>query len=490
MLRSFPSLTLRDDDVSPRLIRPTDSDMSVAIAINAPETLINEVFDVDAKRAFRILRNGGDPGNIVARDSVLCSLVTDGTVKFIEKLSDGGASGMPIWKVKVGSTTIVAKVGRLDVVIYVNTFGVRKLGDIIDQLPIFKNLVGNLVLMINGGDPEKIIKVGDNIYVPKYAQLRAISTPLVSPSYIKGVLDSTFPVGTIVNYHDDGVGEYIMGLMVTKVSSIAPNVLKVYDFATCSLQRRQYLVMELAMGDTSVVKNVFGKTHNFITSFVQILLTLEVLQRSFKFSHNDLHVGNVFFIHPLARGLEGKTLKYTIDGSAYFVPPQLFPVIADYGFATRWKTPLILDDALLDDVTFAGGSTGGTSTNTGANAPWMPNFYCPGYDPIYLLISCANTFDDFVPILHEVFGLKVPSGVSLRQAFTTMIERLDAEGLVLKDALRPTRALCHMLNENDVTPLTILKLSIFDSYRRLMGPPPKELVEVMNVKGSVMDPIE
>ena len=63
--------------------------------------------------------------------------------------------------------------------------------------------------------------------------------------------------------------------------------------------------------------------------FSQLLLTLEVAQRKFRFTHFDLHLGNVMINNSC-----GKSYYINLDNTTYKISPKNYPVIIDFGMSS------------------------------------------------------------------------------------------------------------------------------------------------------------
>ena len=133
------------------------------------------------------------------------------------------------------------------------------------------------------------------------------------------------------NLYDQSLREYLIGLRVTNpLRKITPcflhtlGALKHKPTDTC-------IIYEKVQGNTLAVmlQEGLGFT-TWLCLFVQLLLSLEVAQRSTGFTHYDLHAGNV-----VVRECQSDNYSISLDYLSYRVcKTPLVPVIVDLGTAS------------------------------------------------------------------------------------------------------------------------------------------------------------
>lgn len=174
---------------------------------------------------------------------------------------------------------------------------------------------------------------------------------------------------------------YVLGifkcLSPTTRGNVASNLCK----TTGRGEKTPYVIYEMAKGPS--VSNIFrlfqpgdGRdVENFkkiLEIFVQILITLEIAQREYSFTHFDLHISNVMS----KSYLETNPLQYdvSIDDKTYQITTTTVPVIIDYGASS----------AKINNKVY--GSEG--KENVG-----IMNHMIPGFDMYRFLADILNSLE-------------------------------------------------------------------------------------------------
>lgn len=424
------------------------------------EQNLSEYLDTESEFYEISLSSGNDPIKLLTgHDSLICPMIENEKITFIKKLNDGGASKMPIWIVSAGKQTFVVKIGTLDITTYKKSKGkISALGELAENFQKEEHIFENAIVMINGGDRSRMIKINDLLFIPNYAML---SKTAVNKYFKRSDNDKriSVPIGTLITRHDEGTGEFLMGILATKeaLRGVAPHVLKISDLSICSKQRRQYIFMQQAHGD---LNSLFKKNDKRDMGKVifQILFTLEGLQRSMKFIHNDLHTGNVFYVNSSEilsnnEPINGETLQYILDDQFYDIKDDgIYPVIADFGFAQKFTEPMIVNESVMKNEFDSGN----------------PNFYNSFFDMGTLLMWMAqNDCDEAIQVLkfiYKDFIKDIEDELDFR-----VLNVIDANDFMHRweDDSMAYRPKTESLEEfKDITPAKILKeCPLFDKYK-------------------------
>jgi hypothetical protein len=122
---------------------------------------------------------------------------------------------------------------------------------------------------------------------------------------------------------------YTLGLFSCNRPDINGNM-KIHNM--CSNDSTPFAIYEKIPGDSiqKLIENNEITWENWLLSFAQILLSLEIAQRECKFTHFDLHTGNVMI-------KQDKKVNYSvpIDNNTYKISrTNILPVIIDLGMST------------------------------------------------------------------------------------------------------------------------------------------------------------
>lgn len=196
---------------------------------------------------------------------------------------------------------------------------------------------------------------------------------------------------------------------------------------------------------------------NFITIFLQVLLSLEVAQQTLQFTHHDLHGENI-----MLRPCRDQTIVYPIFETTYeFRHCQCIPTLIDFEFSTiRHKNLIIAHDPLC--------------------YTWgIYPFYIPGSDILRFVLSCflytrhsaPNTvgrrvysFSAF--LLQEFFGMNL----SLFQQYRQKLKRHNFNFTMSKAIFHNPLELIQFCDTHEANLCILLDISDFGVVRKKKNP--------------------
>lgn len=424
----------------------------------------------------------------MTKESMLCPMFMDHTVQFEKLLSPGDVSGMNIWKVIIDGYSFAAKINLVDTDEIINTSAkdvtLLEIATAVEKVYPQKYAKA-IIISYNGGNESRVIHPNETIYIPKY--IHNINLTQDYPITRSGVLIYTIPKGSMMFLGDEQYLEFMIGMQCTrcKISGVAANVLSVFDFASCTKDARlgrQFNIMELATYGDYKKLVMSGGQYDPIAVLAQIIITLEGLQRSFKFVHGDMHYANIFMsrIKDVSfRGvpLAGKLLHYHIDNEGFILPRQeVFPLISDFGWSSRFREPMMLSDKIFDQHS-------------------VPNFFSAMYDVLYFLFRGALLYrmKEYVDIVEWILNLPYNPMQTVDQRITNVMQLFSSYYTVIDETghntLRPSRAWCLEMRGRGETPKAILKHPHFDKYRSKSRAEEESAVTVCYVTPRLDDPL-
>jgi hypothetical protein len=149
--------------------------------------------------------------------------------------------------------------------------------------------------------------------------------------------------------------------------------------------------------DSYIVENKI-KDNEWESIILQIIFTLITYQKTFEFTHNDLHTNNIVYI-----STEKKYLYYKYNNKHYKVPTfgKIYKII-DFGRAIyKFKNIVVCSDSYASDG----------DANTQYNCEPYFNTDKPRLDPNYSFDLCrlgCSLFDYFIDDLDDIRKLKSP----------------------------------------------------------------------------------
>jgi len=165
----------------------------------------------------------------------------------------------------------------------------------------------------------------------------------------------------------------IPSFVYTLGAFLCPKPTKTGEICVGRSKKTAFVLYEKIPGD-SVDKLLQSKELSFnqwLLVFIQLLLGLEVAQREVRFTHFDLHAGNV-----MVRRKDNFSYTVPLDNTMYYVnDPEIIPVIIDFGMVSAY-----INDRYVGSYDHA---------NYG-----MLNFMVPGYDMYKFMVYSASYAND------------------------------------------------------------------------------------------------
>lgn len=160
------------------------------------------------------------------------------------------------------------------------------------------------------------------------------------------------------NGYNDLIREYFIGVTsLNKMRYILPNFVYTFGAFICPYEKKElckgkdinsipFVVFEKIPGDNiqNMIRNSQLTFPQYLGIFMQVLIALEVAQRTISFTHFDFHTGNL-----MCRDIN-TVCKYNVplDNQVYEITAHEFlPVIIDYGLST-----VKYDDVIIGSYTF------------------------------------------------------------------------------------------------------------------------------------------
>ena len=356
-----------------------------------------------------------------------------------------------------------------------------------------------ITIDMNGGDPNRIIEIGDILLLPELAK-NCLTTETKEFYYNRFDKNSKILVVPEGSYICGEVfSEYLIGLLCAKLYTEGFNQVKsinftdVFDLSICSkfvdeavqMVNPTYLFEQQLEGSADQKDSPFGKlktNEEFGPFMLQILHSIECYQRAFQMNHNDLHLGNIAY---------GKTpdlwngenisladyFEYSIDGISFYIPTSEYVVkIIDFSISAKYDHPMIIEKTIIDiDSQF-------------------PIFYSKAYDvgtilmrmiiavkdktlmKSEILLLCFHHFmggfrsEEFQNMLHEsnnnLFDIRIIRWLENRFKYKFR-SRID-EHPIIGDFFKQGSPKIYMLEKfplNIMDAASILKSDIFKGYR-------------------------
>ena len=154
---------------------------------------------------------------------------------------------------------------------------------------------------------------------------------------------------------------------------------KICTSQSASANKTAFVLYEKIPGESmeSLLESPTFTFNQWLLVFIQLLLGLEVAQREVRFTHFDLHTGNV-----MVRRKDNFNYTVPLDGTSYHVnDPELIPVVIDFGMACAY-----VEDRYVGSYAFS--------------RYGMLNFMVPGYD-MYKFMIYSISFGRKSPALQK-----------------------------------------------------------------------------------------
>nr|QBK85715.1 MAG: protein kinase [Marseillevirus LCMAC101] len=397
------------------------SDVAVAPNIN----VVNLIFE-GRKEVMEIVNTGGSLVGLLAGESLLCPLIGS-DITLIKEVGRGkfgtvfsinfGGMGVKKYVVKKMKAVSVKYKGDEDIT----------LGELAEKRERKKDISGNILIAINGGDPNvKIKDLPEPIWIPKYAEIcQTKEIEVIKKHGRRG--NTIIPKGSYV-CEQEIYSEYFIGLLLARFYQTGKsiNFVDTFAFATCAQEKSQYIFMEMINCELhEILDKIDSKTASSI--FIQILHSIAMYQHRYNIGHNDLHSGNIF-IEKVTEETQfnGELLRnadyhhYKVFETDLYVPAVPYIVkIGDFGLSVKWSEPIVGDKASIDK-----------------RRKSVPNWYSVSYDIVFI----ANIFNEFFP--HNRLIRNVFSYVS-NYTFPESAEMMEEirEDLIKKKSSRPVVSL-------------------------------------------------
>jgi hypothetical protein len=239
-----------------------------------------------------------------------------------------------------------------------------------------------------------------------------------------------------------------------------------------SLRRKIGCIMEKPRSKGPLGKMKLADRHNLTNSvFIQTLFALAVLDRKYQIVHGDLHDDNIFLVHDPDLEWNGKRIgdynyyEYRIDGLSIYIPGiPLIVKLGDFGISVKYSAPMIGNATTMED---------GYDQEDG-NGPWLPNFYTPAYDTIFVtsMFRERNPSNEFVKkIAAWVCGMQPGySNEKLNNAMRGLFSKTGRPD-ISKLVKAKGKAKSPIVKRKDVSPDAILLNP--ELMRQYLVPPPK-----------------
>ena len=247
-----------------------------------------------------------------------------------------------------------------------------------------------LLLSAKKGDKDRgIYSLSKNIkkWITKMHKLDVSSKEGIV--YLSDVLSDNIQVIIKVPQEDEGfddiIREYYIGLVaLNRLRYFVPNFMYTLGAFICpfpdkhipktmctspSNDKTAFVIYEKipGQGADTLLENNMINFPQFLEIFIQLLVALEVAQRECRFTHFDLHSGNV-----MIRPVESFEYSVSLDNNTYDITVNsMLLTIIDYGFASVY-----VDNRSIGQF--------------GYEKYGMMNFMVPGYDMYKFLIYSAS----------------------------------------------------------------------------------------------------
>lgn len=371
----------------------------------------------NGSNVLKILNTGGGIVEYLGSESKLCEFIDNGSIKM--KFFAGGAAGQvaDIEFPGIGTRKYVVKATK-QLKEIINVTANITVQDAWDAGLDDGGFDYKIYLTLNGGDPYRLLRVGDAIIIPAFAQECLTASPTVVQDLARPPSTLSYPAGSYIcpqNSYSEYVNSLLAGELIRSGQSI--HFINTFNFATCSEEKlpqsyvdilqakksykpeladryvAQYTFMEKV--DTTlknIIKNKLVSQSEAEKLFVQITHAIAVYQSVYKLQHGDLHVDNVFISQVTSdtQWQDKKILghafyKYRVGNTELYLPATSWLAkIADWGLSVKYSTPIVGDGYTIFD---------GYDQQDGAG-PWIPNFYNETYDLLFIFNNLYNVFQN------------------------------------------------------------------------------------------------
>lgn len=355
---------------------------------------MSSVISPGRSKSIQLVNTGGLLVKYLAEEDSICPFLGS-EVKFIKKLgagSYGEAFSVKLTDDEGVRREYVAKIlpTKIDAVDVVEEVKLEETAKALEK-EMFLNYETTITL--NGKDPNRILKIGDKVYIPYFAEFCRIDEN-VKVVRLDGKGEIDIPGGSYL-CSKDRYSEYVIGILAGNLfrKNISANFFDVHGFATCGRKSssnkpavNQIIFMEKISGSmrdiaSLVYENFKDPAKMFIRTipivlYIQIAHAIACLQYNYSIVHGDLHDDNIFIEQITEDTIyNGETLfdadyfHYKVGSKDLYLPKIPYLVkIGDFGFAFKWKSPMIGNKGVI------GGDFGDQ----------IPNWFSKNYDLLYI----------------------------------------------------------------------------------------------------------
>ena len=389
---------------------------------------------------IKILDTGKSIVNYLASQKSECPLIGS-EIELVEKLGKGNFGAVFLVKIKgMGPKKYAAKKTTHD--LYKFEYGAydhveKSLEDIATDMSDDEGISKEIFILINGGDPKRIVKPGEFLFNTTFAKI-CLTDKVKTYKRFDGQGETIVPIGSYL-CEQISYSEYVIGLLCGDLyrSGISANFFDIFGFTTCPDTKNetvdQYVFMDKIDGSIRSIKDcVFEvwashsekypeKFPEIIPTvlFIQVLHAIAVYQEIYQISHNDLHDDNIFIelikkdtVYNSQNLYEADWFHYKLGKVDLYLPwIPLIVKIGDFGLSVKYSTPIVGDLEVFKD---------GYDQNDG-KGKWIPNWFSPSYDMLYMSqIFQGNNFDnEFIKkVFMKILGVDKEDMIDKRKFFS------------------------------------------------------------------------
>lgn len=330
------------------------------------------------EEVFKIINTGRELVSYLSTQNSECPLI-GAEIEFVKELGRGNYGSAFLIKIEgMGHKEYVAKkiISRAEKAKLEN-FKIDKPSTLkeISELQLFDSYSIPSFIYINGGDPNRLVELDEEIYFPSFAPL-CLTPKSVTVKKFSEDGETTMPKGSYL-CPEEIFSEYVIGMMCGDLhrSGISVNFFDVFGFATCPdigegrPEIEQYVFMEKIDGTSRKIREcLFDKINeqnkedsilHTITNvlFIQIIHAVAVFQEKYQIVHGDLHDDNIFveFIKPESlyknqKIYEADWFHYQIDNTDLYLPwIPLLVKIGDFGFSVKYSDPIVGNREVIEN---------------------------------------------------------------------------------------------------------------------------------------------
>nr|QBK92457.1 MAG: protein kinase [Pithovirus LCPAC401] len=275
--------------------------------------------------------------DIISNQSPLCSKI-DNSIVLTEKLGSGGYS--IVWSAELENKENIVAVkipyGSLEII----NVEFEEKEEILSRFALRNSKFNEqLTIKLNGDNPNRIIKKGDILRVPKFSR-RCLTTVDISLETI------TVPKGTYL-CEDTIYSEFLIGLLCSNLArSRSINFINIMDLSMCpeSKSKISYMFQERMMNSLE-----YGLIKIDGSILIQIFHAIACYQENYAISHNDLHTGNILYTKYVGLG-ETTHLAFVLDDVILYIPkPEYIFKISDFGQSCKYSDFIILNYEVVNN---------------------------------------------------------------------------------------------------------------------------------------------